>query len=297
MISFVGNSADVHGALAGVGSGVMSRIKNAIIIHGPGRSGTTLFNNVLSLHPELAWISGYVNRFPGWPFLSILNRLQSIRKFEEVSRGKRYLPRPAEAYRFWDYYAGAVRIYDEQKIKSAPNFDDLTRALSRIMHYQGRPRLIIKLTGLARGAFIEKVFENPLILYIDRDPRDIIVSYFRQRWLYKGKPNFDKIDRSQLINEYVALFNSFEASKTELKAFDFRQLRYEDLVDNPVDFFRKIIAWAGLTHDDRFYKTVQNWRIGKEGLGRWQSFFSSDEVKQLNVLLERPLRTLGYPVA
>jgi len=56
------------------------------VIHGPGRSGTTLFNNILSLHPQLSWISGYVDRFPQCPALAFLNRLQSVSVFERTTR-------------------------------------------------------------------------------------------------------------------------------------------------------------------------------------------------------------------
>lgn len=79
-------------------------ISNAIIIHGPGRSGTTLLSNILSLHPELGWISGYIGYFPQQPFLSVLNRIQDIKAIESFSRGRKKYPRPGETYKFWKYY-------------------------------------------------------------------------------------------------------------------------------------------------------------------------------------------------
>ena len=80
------------------------KIKNAIIIHGPGRSGTTLLSNILSLHSGFYWISGYNNKFPSLPSLSIFNNLLKYHSFEKYTRGKQKFPRPAEAYGFWNYY-------------------------------------------------------------------------------------------------------------------------------------------------------------------------------------------------
>ncbi len=83
---------------------MVEKIRDAIVIHGPGRSGTTLLNQILSLHPALAWISGYVNRFPSLPALAILNRVVEVPLIERLTRAHRYWPRPAEAYNFWKYY-------------------------------------------------------------------------------------------------------------------------------------------------------------------------------------------------
>jgi len=80
------------------------KISNAVVLHGPGRSGTTLFSRILSTHSAFAWISGYVNRFPGYPFLAVFNRVMEIDTVERFSRSRRFWPRPAEAYNFWNRY-------------------------------------------------------------------------------------------------------------------------------------------------------------------------------------------------
>lgn len=80
------------------------RISDAVIVHGPGRSGTTQCYNLLTLHPEAAWISGWNDRLPGLGAVALLSRVQSSPPVERWSRDRRYWPRPAEAYRFWDRY-------------------------------------------------------------------------------------------------------------------------------------------------------------------------------------------------
>ena len=60
------------------------KISDAVVLHGPGRSGTTLFSRILSTHSAFAWISGYVNRFPGYPVLSVFNRVMEIDTGREV---------------------------------------------------------------------------------------------------------------------------------------------------------------------------------------------------------------------
>ena len=62
------------------------KIDNAILIHGPGRSGTTLLNSILALHKDLSWISGYTNRYPEKLWLTYFNRLQRNEAFEPMNK-------------------------------------------------------------------------------------------------------------------------------------------------------------------------------------------------------------------
>src|SRR5690606_10350096 len=164
------------------------------------------------------------------------------------------------------------------------------------MRYQGKRRLVIKLTGLARGKMLRQIFNDPTILYLDRDPRDVIVSYFGQRWLHKNDPMFEKMDRRILWKEYGDLFAKIQATKEELRAFRFKQLRYEDLVDDPIGFFEEVNDWCRLSHDARFYQLVRSWDIRKSSVARWKAFLKPEEVDLVNSLLLPFLQGLGYEV-
>ena len=164
----------------------MNKIKNAVIIHGPGRSGTTLLSNMLSLHREFYWISGYLNKFPHLPILTLANNLQFLKYFEEFSRAKKKFPRPAEAYNFWTYY-----FPDFNTIDGTPKIDEVQSALKtlhKMDQFSMGHRFITKLTGYSRFNYLESLFENPTVLWIDRNPESVVMSFYKQKWGYKSKP-------------------------------------------------------------------------------------------------------------
>jgi hypothetical protein len=43
---------------------------NPIIVFGTGRSGTTVFHQMLSEHPQLTWLSELINKYPNKPILN-----------------------------------------------------------------------------------------------------------------------------------------------------------------------------------------------------------------------------------
>lgn len=56
-------------------------IDQPIFIIGCPRSGTTVALEIMALHPQLAWVSNYINRFPNRLQLSSLNRIYELPKW------------------------------------------------------------------------------------------------------------------------------------------------------------------------------------------------------------------------
>ncbi len=134
------------------GHPMTEKISDAVVIHGPGRSGTTLLSQMLSTHSDFAWISGYVDRFPGHPVLAVLNRVMSIDVVERLSRPMRYWPRPAEAYMFWNHYFpyfSEPEIRSDKKPHDRP--EECIRAIRRVQQFHGKQRFITKVTGAPRA--------------------------------------------------------------------------------------------------------------------------------------------------
>src|SRR5690606_8733115 len=96
--------------------------------------------------------------------------------------------------------------------------------------------------------------------------------------------------------QYADLYKSFYSTKKELSKFNLRQLKYEDLVADPGGFFSKVASYAELSDNGRFSHLVRSWNVEKGAIGKWRTFFKSNEVALLTELLAGPLPQLGYLV-
>lgn len=274
------------------------KIKDAIIIHGPGRSGTTLLYNVLAMHPDLAWISGYVNHFPDIPILSVLNRLQNIEFFEQFSRGRRKWPRPAEAYGFWNFFFPDFSLMENgtstKERKLAVKF--CIKTINSIVKFQGKKRFIAKLTGTSRASILDLLFENPFLIYINRDPRAVVASYFKQRWGYKDNlEKFEATDTLLLISEYVERYRKNIEQISDLAKFRYKYVSYEDLIANKTRVIENLLQFLGLDDENpQFNRLLESIYIDKKTNEAWKQMFSSEATLFLESQLENILYSFGY---
>ncbi|MCB0538248.1 MAG: sulfotransferase [Bacteroidetes bacterium] len=150
------------------------RLEKAIIIHGPGRSGTTLLSGILSTHPQLGWISSWVNKYPLFVFLSFFNRLYYVPLLGKLGPGKKYFPKPTEPYHFLKTYFPTFNAHEKAEEK---NTETTLKALRSVLTWSGKKRFLLKITGQSRAASIDVLFENPYVIWIDRNPKSVIMSY------------------------------------------------------------------------------------------------------------------------
>jgi len=270
-----------------------NKIKNAVIINGPGRSGTTLLSNILSLHKEFYWISGYLNKYPNLPIISIFNNFQRINQFEEFNREKKKFPRPAEAYGFWKHY---FKEFNQNLGKPRESeIENSLKVINKIKKYSNGNRFITKITGGARYEFIDSIFENPTILWIDRKPESVVMSYYKQRWNYKSKlEEFDKKQKTELIKEYSNKFKTINKEKKSLQKFNFHQLFYEDLVLDPLIFFSSLCKNLNLEMYNSYYDKIKNWEIYQGSNDSYKKQLSKEELKFIESELCNVSRILGY---
>jgi hypothetical protein len=75
-----------------------------IIIHGLGRSGTTLFNKMFSYHPRFKLIFSWLNKYPNQDWFSNFNAIYHDQYFGIKWIMTKYIPKPSETYWFWTFY-------------------------------------------------------------------------------------------------------------------------------------------------------------------------------------------------
>ena len=261
------------------------KIRNAIIIHGPGRSGTTLLSNILALHPDLGWISSYVNKYPTKTFLTYANRIQAYGALERWNRNKSSFPRPTEAYNFWLHY---MPLFNESEIDAIPiqQSDATVQAIGKVMRRSGKKRFMTKITGMSRHQFIAAIFEDPIVIWIDRNPMSVITSYHKKKWGYKNKLElFQSKGRQELLQEYTLKYLAFQKDKKHLEQFRTIYVAYENLVANKQSFFKKLCAEVHLDYSPAFQKIVESWSIAVGTNEEYKKYFSLDEQAYISKLL------------
>ena len=264
-----------------------------IILAGPGRSGTTLFNHIFCHHEKFAWISGWVSKYPNFPQLSVFNTLYQKQLLGVNWAHVKYSPKPAEAYPFWNRFFhpfdNSNRDFDQASIIDCRN------TITKIRKASGKEHFVTKITGETRFEILNQIFEGDLkFLWIERDPRVVVSSYIKQKWGYKNKPEeFSKLSMEDKIKINCSRYlNFFEDSKrVQNKTLYF----YEDLCDSPFDFFTTIFNDLGLELTDELEDIINSWEINPVGWEtKYKSQYTKDQQSIFEELLSEPLKAYNY---
>ena len=226
-----------------------------VFLVGFPRSGTTLLERVLAAHPDVvAWderetLTEAARDFMGKP--AGLDRLAS-----------------ASEDRLADYRADYWRRVAETGAKVGGKV-----ALDKL------PLNTMKLPLIAR------LFPEAKILFALRDPRDVVLSCFRQRFrMNSSMYEFLTLDSAARFYDGVMRLAALYRAKLNL---DLRTYRYEDLVEDFDGQTRAICEFIGLpwraemrafaaTLDDRSTATPSSTQVARglyrEGVGQWRRY-------------------------
>jgi hypothetical protein len=133
--------------------------------------------------------------------------------------------------------------------------DGLTWFIRRL-HYRDPRRLVLKSpTHTARVRHLAAVFPGAQFIHIVRDPRVVFpstVHTWKRLWDSLGfqVPHFRGIE-DYVLDTFDRMYRSFEAARPLLDDRHLYELRYEDLIRDPVEEVRKIYDRLGLDGFER----------------------------------------------
>ncbi len=300
------------------------RLKRPIFFVGVPRSGTTILFEAFACHHDLAWLSSYSGRFPNMPFLNGLRRLLDNRwiqvtgkkeQHSAVAIGNRYLPKPDEAYPFWNQHCAVpfARSYMLEVEANAPSRERLRTAIDAVVKWQGKDRFATKITGPTRIDFLRSVFPDALFVHVIRDVRAVVDSLMRVGFWERGggltKPYWD----GGLSDEYLNLWsesgkdpmilaalqwrNIIELARMEAKQLEERQyleVKYEDFVEDPHSTLRTLYEFCKLPDSSAAHQKLDGDRELENMNFKYLENMSAEEVQRITACAREMLIELQY---
>jgi len=153
---------------------------------------------------------------------------------------------------------------------------------------------------------IVRLFPSAKIVFSVRDPRDVVLSCFRRRFLMSA-PNFQFLTLDGTARFYDATMRLAQLYRAKLP-LDIVQLRHEDLVSDFEARVRKACEFLGLTWQDSMHDFAKRAKsqaittpssvqviqgLNREGIGHWRHY--RNHMAPVLPILQPWVERFGYP--
>lgn len=286
-------------------------VRRPVFLVGSGRSGSSFLADVLSRHPDVAYLTRLSERHPRQPAYNralltgldvpVLGRILRRRFGIEEAYGfwETHAPGFAEPAR--DLVAGDVT----ERARTA-----LRRAVGAIL-LSSRGRFLAKITGWSRIGYLDEVFPDALFVHLVRDGRDVANSLLRvdfwrgwqgpRNWRFGELPAqmrgvWEEHDRSFVALAglcWCLLVNSVDAARREVDTSRFLELRYEDFVASPREELGRILEFAGLDVSSRFRRRFDVGEV-RDASGKHRRDLTPEQQKILEDVTREARERYGY---
>lgn len=273
----------------------------ALFLIGAPRSGTSLLYKTLCLHPDAAWISNWVRRYPRALPLAALNRVSSVAPrlrrrvwfgsdsnayvygTEQRPLGERIFPMPVEGE---PVFARSGIADIEGSVPATPRAEQvraLRSAFATIRRFGGgrlfvnkrianNRRIPLLLEAFPAARFLEIVRDGRAVAYslsrVDWWPDSIVWWYGStpRQWAAEGRDPWELCARSW-VEEVRAIEEGMAAVPSQQRL----TLRYESFLQDPRGAFEAIARFCRLDAEPRWRTSVaaldfpnrnEAWRAG-----------------------------------
>jgi hypothetical protein len=268
-----------------------------LFVVGTGPCGSTLLERILAAHPEIGWVS------------------ELPRRLARIGRALG-LPRRSEFYDLLGAQVSPMLVDPCRDLTAADAAPWLERRLREFFEGRaradGRPVFMAKFTGWPRARLLAAVFPQARFVHVVRDGRSVASSLLQVPWWrgYRGVPDWgfgapDEHERREWKEtgyawaylaglEWRRLMAAFEASRAEVGAEHWLDVRYEDLVARPRETTLAVLRFAGLEGWRGLERQLARVRVSAARTEAYRHELRPHDLAVLDALLGPALERWGY---
>ena len=302
------------------GNGRLGTLAPLFILGAP-RSGTSLLYKVLCLHPDVAYISNWMRRAPRVPALAAVSRLAP--RFPRFRRSVWFGGDSANAYVYGEQRPLLERLFP-MPVEGEPVFRScglvpgpptgppdptqvacVQRTFAALRRHAGA-RLVVskRIASNQRIPLLAASFPSARFVNLIRDGRAVAFSLSQVAWWetdpvwWLGASPLDWQERGGdpwelRARHWVRELESVDQGLRSVPADQQLQIRYEDLVDQPLATVRRVAAFAGLPDDAGWTAELGRLQYPNRNQG-WYAGLTGAARAQVETIQYEHLRRLGY---
>lgn len=281
-----------------------------LILVGTGRCGSTALHRLLARHPETAWPSGLLDRWPDRPGAN--RALLRAMRWPLVGRRLRHRFAPSECYRFWESLSPGFRRPPRDLGAADLTADARERIRTAFAAALPSGRVpVLKLTGWPRLGFLAGAFPEARFVHVLRDGRAVAASllevdFWRGRegpegWRFGPLTEADRAlwegsGRSPVVLaglQWKILTEALEASRHLVAPDRFLEIRYEALCSDAETAIGAILELAGLDWTPELRRALARQPFVSTD-DKWRHRLPASDRERLEAAIREPLGRYGY---
>jgi hypothetical protein len=287
-------------------SGKTSSTDSPIFIVGLSRAGTTLLSRMLNAHSNIAIL-------PETWWYVVLDRLGCMDEFTDPWQSSLFFNEVWKSLK--SYRDPAARIVAEEASKQPGYVGPTVRVLEKLGRAYAKERHATIWGEKTPGHVlwlpqIRELFPRARMLFMVRDPRDVLVSY-DDRW-DRGRRDTDYlISTAALLKFYlIHLLHNPVFPREQV-----HWVKYESLAAHPAEELQEVCGFLGVDFESAmldFHQRHQNVEeempegqhhrlLSKpataEHVGRYREVFGASQLALVERLLGEEMQALGYPLS
>lgn len=179
--------------------------------------------------------------------------------------------------------------------------DGLRQFLIKVQHTNGGRRLVLKSpTHTARVKTLLAMFPDARFIHIVRDPYVVFpstVHLWKTLYMKHGlqDPTFASLDE-QVLNTLSVMYESYERDQAIVPAGHLCEIKYEDLVRDPLQELRMIYEKLGLDGFETVVPRLQEYLAATDGYQTNQYELTDDQRQQISTRWRPFIEKYGYDV-